>query len=66
VFSIDVTVCRRCSTNVWPRGWASSPTYHGAIETERVPCREVRRFDGVTLEQIEDIDDDIAYVFAAR
>jgi hypothetical protein len=38
--------------------------YHGAIETERVPCNAIRRIKGVTLEQIADIDPDTAYVFA--
>ena len=40
--------------------------YRGAIATERIEVGPVRRFAGVTVEQIAEIEVDVPFVFAAR
>lgn len=40
--------------------------YHGSVHTERIEIGDVRRFVGVTADEIDMIEEDVPFVFAAR
>jgi hypothetical protein len=40
--------------------------YHGSVHTERIDIENVRRFVGVTAEQVALMEQDVPFVFAAR